>query len=115
MLHDVAGSRDRYERVLRAIGAVDPTGLVAIGCPYDEYSPEVDRLIPLVPSVIGLSSDDVRVDATVALRSALAALPIVPAPRQQVLATAILACELALAELDGRDLGSLSPLTGGNS
>src|SRR6185503_3022510 len=67
------------------------------------------RLIPLVPSVIGLSSDDVRVDATVALRSALAARPMVPAPRQQVLATAILACELALAELDGRDLGSLSP------
>ena len=52
MLHNVAWSRDRYERVLRAVGAVDPTGLVAMGCPYDEYSPEVDRLIPLVPVTV---------------------------------------------------------------
>jgi len=67
------------------------------------------RLIPLVPSVIGLSSNDVRVDAAIALRSAQAALPIVALPRQQVLATAVIACELVLAELDGRDLDSLSP------
>lgn len=66
------------------------------------------RLIPLIPSVIGLVSDDVRVDATIALRSALAALPIAAAPRQHVLATAVLECERVLAELDGRDLDSLS-------
>jgi hypothetical protein len=66
------------------------------------------RLIHLVPSVIGLSSDDLRVDATIALRSAQAALPIAAAPRQQVLATAVIACELALAELDGRDPDSLT-------
>ena len=52
MLRDVAWSRDRYERVLRVVGAVDPTGLVAMGCPYDEYSPEVDRLIRLVPVTV---------------------------------------------------------------
>jgi hypothetical protein len=67
------------------------------------------RLIPLIPSVIGLSSDDVRVDATIALRSALAALPIAAAPRQHVLATAVIACERVLAELDGRDRDSMTP------
>lgn len=66
------------------------------------------RLVPLIPSVIGLASDDVRVDATIALRSARAALPIAAAPRQNVLATAVLRCERLLAELDGRDLSSLS-------
>jgi hypothetical protein len=67
------------------------------------------RLVPLIPSVIGLCSDDVRVDATVALRCALAALPVAAAPRQHVLATAVMRCERFLAELDDRDQDSLSP------
>jgi hypothetical protein len=71
--------------------------------------PARSRLIPLIPSVVGLASDDLRVDATVALRSALAALPIAAASRQHVLATAVLGCERVLAELDGRDADALSP------
>ena len=67
------------------------------------------RLTPLIPSVIGLTSDDVHVDAAIALRSALAALPIAAEPRQHVLATAVIGCERVLAELDGRDRDSLSP------
>jgi len=67
------------------------------------------QLIPLIPSVIGLTSDDLHVDAAIALRSALAALPIAAEPRQHVLATAVIACECVLAELDGRDPDSLSP------
>ena len=67
------------------------------------------KLIPLIPSVIGLTSDDLHVDAEIALRSALVALPIASAPRQHVLATAVLACERVFAELDGRDRDSLSP------
>ena len=67
------------------------------------------RLVPLIPSVIGLTSDDLRVDAAIALRSALAALPIAAEPRQHVLATAVIGCERILAELDGREQGSLSP------
>ena len=67
------------------------------------------RLVPLIPSVIGLTSDDLRVDAAIALRSALAALPIAAEPRQHVLATAVIGCERILAELDGRERGSLSP------
>src|SRR5665647_2727308 len=66
------------------------------------------RLIPLIPSVIGLNSDDVHVDAAIALRSAWAALPIASASRQNVLATAVIGCERILAELDGRDPDSLS-------
>ena len=69
------------------------------------------RLTPLIPSVIGLTSDDVHVDAAIALRSALAALPIAAEPRQHVLATAVIGCERVLAELDGRDRDFLSPLS----
>lgn len=65
-------------------------------------------LIPLIPSVIGLNSDDVHVDAAIALRSAWTALPIASASRQNVLATAVIGCELILAELDGRDRDSMS-------
>ncbi len=61
------------------------------------------RLIPLIPSVIGLTSDDLHVDAAIALRAALAALPVASASRQHVLATAVIACERVAAELDGRD------------
>ncbi len=67
------------------------------------------RLVPLIPSVIGLTSEDLHVDAAIALRSALTALPIASAPRQHVLATAVVACERVVAELDGRDRDSLSP------
>ena len=65
-------------------------------------------LVPLIPSVIGLTSDDPRVDVAIALRATAAALPIAAEPRQRVLATALLSCERVLAELDGRDPGSRS-------
>jgi len=67
------------------------------------------QLIPLIPSVIGVTSDDLHMDAAIALRSALTALPIAAVPRQHVLATAVLGCERVLAELDGRDRAYLSP------
>lgn len=54
-----------------------------------------------IPSVIGLTSDDRRIDALIALRCATVALPVVAAERQRVLAVSILAAERALAELDG--------------
>lgn len=79
-------------------------------CVNDAVSdPLRSQLVPLIPSVVGLTSDDVRVDATIALRAALAALPIAAAPRQHVLATAVLGCERVLAQLDRRDPYSLSP------
>jgi hypothetical protein len=71
----------------------------------DRWRPQ---LVPLIPSVIGLTSEDLHVDAAIALRSAWVALPVAAEPRQRVLATAILGCERLLAELDGRDPYSLS-------
>lgn len=60
------------------------------------------RLAVLIPSVIGLTSDDPRVDARLALRAAHAALPVVCAERQRVLAVAVLTADRVLAQLDGR-------------
>jgi len=66
------------------------------------------RLAGLVPSVIGLTSDDPRVDAHIALVCAQKALPVVAAERQLAMAVSILAAEHVLAELDGRPAGELS-------
>lgn len=59
------------------------------------------RLIELVPSVIGLTSEDVHVDAAIALRCARTALPLVRSDRQDVMAVGILTTERLLADLDG--------------
>jgi hypothetical protein len=60
-----------------------------------------DALGPLVPSVIGLTSDDPRVDVRIALRAAVTALPVAAAERQRVLAVSVLAAQRALVDLDG--------------
>jgi hypothetical protein len=60
------------------------------------------RLAVLVPSVIGLTGDDPRIDARVALSSAIVALPVVAAERQRVLAVGVLSCNRVLAGLEGR-------------
>jgi hypothetical protein len=70
----------------------------------DEARPS---LAGLIPSVIGLTSDDPHVDALIALRSATLALPVVSAERQRVMAVSVLVCERVLADLDGRPAGSL--------
>lgn len=67
------------------------------------------RLAPLIPSIIGLDGDGLRVDARLALRSATTALPVVCEERQRVLALSLLACEKLLAILDGRPQGTLEP------
>jgi hypothetical protein len=65
------------------------------------------RLAELIPSVIGLTSTDLHVDARIALLCATTALPVVAAERQRVLAVSVLACDRVLAELDGRPTGGL--------
>jgi hypothetical protein len=60
------------------------------------------RLVALIPSVIGLSTDDPRADVRIALCCATAALPIASANRQNVMAVSVLAAERALARLEGR-------------
>jgi hypothetical protein len=60
------------------------------------------RLAGLIPSVIGLTSDDPRLDARLTLRAAAEALPVVAAERQRVMAVAVLTCHRVLADLDGQ-------------
>ena len=66
------------------------------------------RLAGLIPSVIGLNSDDPRIHGRIALRSAIVALPVVSAERQRIMAVSILACERVLAGHDGRPAGEVS-------
>ncbi|MGH2601407.1 MAG: hypothetical protein ACRDJ9_18725 [Dehalococcoidia bacterium] len=75
----------------------------------NDYTSDAGRnhLIGLVPSVIGLTSDDPRVDVEIALRSATAALPDVAAERQRILAVSVLVAERVLGELDGRPADQL--------
>jgi hypothetical protein len=68
--------------------------------------PGRQRLVELIPPVIGLVSADPQVDARIALRAATTALPVVAADR--VMAVAVLTCERALADLDGRPTGELA-------
>ena len=65
------------------------------------------RLAALIPSVIGLTGEDPRIDARIALGSATMALPVVAAERQRVMAVSVLTCERVLADLDGRAPGTL--------
>jgi antitoxin (DNA-binding transcriptional repressor) of toxin-antitoxin stability system len=68
-----------------------------------------DRLSRLVPSVIGLTSDDPRVDVEITLRAATTALPVAAADRQRILAVSVLAAERMLSRLDAdRDARPLS-------
>src|ERR671937_484831 len=48
------------------------------------------RLAALIPSVIGLTGTDLRIDARIALHCATMALPVVSAERQKVLAVSAL-------------------------
>ena len=58
------------------------------------------RLAELIPSVIGLTGEDLHIDARIALAVAAA-------ERQQTMAVSVLACERVLAALDGRPAGWL--------
>lgn len=58
------------------------------------------ELVELVPSVIGLTSDDLVVDVLIALRCARAALPVVSAERQNIMAVSILTADRVLSGLD---------------
>ena len=65
------------------------------------------RLVELIPSVIGLTGEDLHIDARIALGSARLALPVAAAERQRVLAVGVLSCERVLTELDRRPPGEL--------
>jgi hypothetical protein len=75
-------------------------------CTSDDHRHE---LAVLIPSVVGLTGDDPRLDARIALRAATAALPVAPAELQNALAVSVLTADRVLAELDGRAAGDLEP------
>jgi hypothetical protein len=83
--------------------------LAAVARHVNDYTSDAGRprLVELIPSVIGLTGEDLHIDATIALGSARLALPVAAAERQRVLAVAVLSCERVLAELDGRPPGEL--------
>ncbi len=66
------------------------------------------RLAVLIPSVIGLTSDDPHVDVRIALRAATTALPVVNAERQRVMGVSILTAERVLAQLDDTPAGDVA-------
>jgi hypothetical protein len=75
-------------------------------CTSDDHRHE---LATLIPSVVGLTSNDPRMDARIALRTATAALPVAPAELQNALAVSVLTADRVLAELEGRPTGTLEP------
>src|SRR6266511_6291080 len=83
--------------------------LAAVARHVNDYTSDAGRprLTGLIPSVIGLTGDDLHIDVRIALRSATTALPVVAAERQRVMAVSVLTCERVLADLDGRAVGSL--------
>lgn len=58
------------------------------------------RLLGLIPSVIGMTGDDPRVDASIAIRCAAMAVPDVAEARQRALAVGLIATERLLRELN---------------
>ncbi|MCU1431069.1 MAG: hypothetical protein JWP95_174 [Actinotalea sp.] len=56
------------------------------------------RLAPLIPSVIGLTSDDVRWSHEIALLTAATALSVAPPDRRAALAVGMLTCERLLVQ-----------------
>jgi hypothetical protein len=66
------------------------------------------RLALLIPSVIGLTSEDPQLDVRIALRAATTALPVAPAERQRVLAVGVLVGNRVLDDRSGDDMRELS-------
>ena len=75
----------------------------------NDYTSDEQRqkLVGFAPTVVGLTSDDVRVDLRIALRAAVTALPVVAEHRQRSMAATILVANRLLAMLDGRPAGYL--------
>ena len=72
--------------------------LAAVARHVNDYTTDAGRpqLATLIPSVIGLTGDDLHIDARIALGSATMALPVVAAERQRVMAVSVLTCERLL-------------------
>jgi hypothetical protein len=83
--------------------------LAAVACDVNDYTSDAGRvrLAGLIPSVIGLTCEDLHLDARIALVCARRALPVGAAERQQTMAVSVLACG-AGADRPGRPSGGLA-------
>jgi hypothetical protein len=62
------------------------------------------RLVTLIPSVIGLTTDDRRLDVVLAIQSAAAAIPIAFEERQRSLAVGAMVAQSSLERMGGTDV-----------
>ncbi len=69
------------------------------------------RLAPLIPSVIGLTTDDPRLDPIIAVHAAAAAIPIAAEERQRSLAIGAIVCSTHLEQFGGLPVDVTSELT----
>ncbi len=83
--------------------------LAAVARDVNDYTSDAGRarLAGLIPSVIGLTGEDLHIDARIALVCARQALPVAAAERQRTMAVSVRACERVLAGLDSRPAGWL--------
>ena len=79
--------------------------LAAVARDVNDYTSDAGRprLAELIPSGIGLTGEDLHIDARIALACARRALPVAAAERQQTMAVSVLACERVLAKGPRRD------------
>src|SRR6478672_10956801 len=75
-------------------------------CTSDDHRHE---LATLIPSVVGLTSNDPRMDARIALRTATAALPVGPGRPQNGVGVSVLPPARLPAQLAGRPTSPLEP------
>jgi hypothetical protein len=68
------------------------------------------RLALLIPSVIGLTGSDKRVEVVIALRAGCEALPVASLERQRALAVGVLTCERTASVLDPALAEQMRPL-----
>jgi len=59
------------------------------------------RLVPMIPSVIGLHDSDEKVRLIVGIRASAAALPVASESRQRAIAVGLAHCEMLLGDDDG--------------
>lgn len=65
------------------------------------------RLVALIPSVIGLTGDDPRIDAGIAIRCAATALPVVAEYRQRALAAGLISARRTVGQLEADEPSAL--------
>jgi len=79
--------------------------LAAVARHVNDHTSDANRsdLAGLIPSVIGVTGDDPRIDATIAIRCAATAIPVVAEYRQRALAVSLLAAQRFVANLHRRN------------